>query len=494
MKDTEIRRRVHAAIGDSPYPAELTSRVTSRLAEPPRPHAGPRLLSLVAALLAFAIVATLVFIRFQSTPRILAPEGTPPTARPAATPHTPPAPAEIGMSQGDLDRTQLSTARNLVTPLNLSSTNNGRTVTLIGAYADSARTVLFFRSMPIAGYVSAMIYDDTGFLNAGSTAGRGSIGDFYYILDTGPHPDANGMAHLRVTADVGDKPPAKLTGAWTFTFEVRVGAFTRLNLQPVLTTVGTWRFTIEAMDLTSTLIHFQAVIDGAAVEDIQQNTISVTDVSGHRLEPVTEEAGTTVPKSQLGSTPPRSTRVNLDWNRPAAATTYTLSITGGGARYSGVFVVPALDGSNPKAGGPGPTIYPISAESLQIDGAFSNTISTGRPTACGSGSGGSGVVYEFALLFLIDQDYYWMNFQTDPSVREYTGPGTYTVEGQLFPDGASAIFQGPVQLTITSDKFPGPRTGSVHGTMHWTGQDSNAATINVSGNWQCTWSDQLGPG
>jgi hypothetical protein len=93
-----------------------------------------------------------------------------------------------------------------------------------------------------------------------------------------------------------------------------------------------------------------------------------------------------------------------------------------------------------------------------------------------------------------DQDWYWLSVNTDPAVRVYTGPGTYTVEGQIFPQGASAIFEGPVQLTVTSDKAPGPMTGSIRGSMSWTGDDSNAYTLNISGGWQCTWSDQLGPG
>ena len=498
MKETEIRSRIQAAMGNAPYPPELTPRVVSRLADPSRSPGAPRLVSLVAALLAVAIVATLVLIRFQSVPRTFVPEGAPPQASPAAAPSTPPAPAIIGVSQSDLDRTQLSAAGDLVTPLKLSSTNNRRTVTLVGAYADSARTVLFFRSMPLGFYPHVSIYDDTGFLNAGSTAGFGSIGDTFFVLDTGPRAGSDGIARLRVIVDSFESMPTNQTapGNWTFSFGLKVQGPQALTLAPPLAKVGSWKFTVEAMELTSTLIHFQAVIDGAAVEDIKQDTVTLTDSSGHVAEQVSSEAGTTVPKSQVTSTRPRSTRINMTWKRPPVATNYVLAIVGGGSHYSGALFVPqpASPTQVPKGVPLKPPDYPVAPESLKIDGAFSAAIATGHPSQCGSGSGPSGMVFAFATWFQIEQDWYLFSASTDPSVRVYTGPGTYAVEGEIFPLGASAIFEGPMKLTVTSDKRPGPQTGTVLGTMSWTGPDSEAYTIKVSGNWTCTWSDQLGPG
>src|SRR5690242_10674739 len=317
MKETEIREKVRAAMGDSTYPHELTHRVTSRLGESPRPHGAPRLVGVVAAFLAVAIVATLVYVRFQSSPRPVVPAATP-----QVSPYNQwrPAPAN-SLPQIDLDRAQLSSSGDLVTQLNLSSTSNGRTVTLIGAYADHARTVLFFRSMPVAGSPDVMVYDSTGFLNAASGMGEGSIGDTFFTLEAGPHVDSDGMAHLRVSVNgFMDMPAGQQThGSWTFSFPLTPIPTTGLTLTPPLTAVGSWKVTVEALEVTPSLIHFQAVIAGAAVEDITQTAVQLADSRGQQPQQLSMSAGTTVPKSQLGSTPPRSTRVNITWARPATS-------------------------------------------------------------------------------------------------------------------------------------------------------------------------------
>ncbi|HKV89160.1 MAG TPA: hypothetical protein VJT78_14290 [Candidatus Dormibacteraeota bacterium] len=54
------------------------------------------------------------------------------------------------------------------------------------------------------------------------------------------------------------------------------------------------------------------------------------------------------------------------------------------------------------------------------------------------------------------------------------------------------IFSGPVQLTVKADR--GPDTGSVHGTLTWTGVESKPYTVTVGGDWSCTPGPALGPG
>lgn len=494
MKETEIRDRIHSAFGESNYPPHLTSRIASHLGDPPRPQGHPALLGAVALLLAVAIIGTLVFVRLQtSSPPV--PAVTPP---PGPTPQTTPQAGLVHIPQADLDRAQLSSAGDQVTPLNLTSTSSGRTVTLIGAYADNARTVLFFRTMPAVGFPNVGVYDDSGFLNASSTGGRGSIGDTFYSLDTGPHPGSDGMAHLRVVISdfqSGSRGGPLEPGNWTFSFALKPAGSTEMTLTPPLTSVGTWKFTVEAMEVNATLIHFQAVIDGAAVEDIKHDTITLLDADGKAVPDVTYSAGTTVPKSQITSAPPRNTRVNVDWARPAAAAKYVLVISGGGAGYRGTLDVPAPNPVSGKKGVPfPPTGYPAATEAITFEGAFSSSISSANPSACGSGTGPSGTVFAFAMWFQVDQAWYLAAFTTDPAVRQYMGPGTYNIKASLYPQGGDAIFTGPVQLTVVSDRRPGPQTGSVRGTLSWTGSSAQPVTVNVSGNWNCTWSQQLGPG
>lgn len=501
MRETEIRDRIHDAFGDAGYPHDLTRRIASHLGDPP-PRQGPsQLLGLVAFIVALAIIGTLVLVRIQSSA----------TPLPAVTPPSHPSPqagpvAPSGhIPQADLDRAQLSTSGDMVTPLDLTSTNNGRTVSLIGAYADHARTVLFFRTMPDAGFPMVEIDDDTGFLNAGSSAGAGIVADSYFVLDTGPHAGTDGAAHLKVTVRGFNAPgngPQFEQGNWTFSFSIPLQSTVGLPLDPPLTTVGTWKVTIEAMEVTSTLIHFQAVFDGAAVEDITENTVTLADQSGSPLTPTSYEAGTTVPKSQIGSVPPRNTRINVTWARPSTAADLTLTITGGGAQYRGVLHVAAPPVPTPSKGGGSvflPTIYPSATEDLRLEGAFSAAIFNGNPNSCGAGSGPDRImIYSFGVWFQVDQLWYLMIFNTDKAVGPYKGPGTYPVKADIYPYVAATgigdpIFSGTVQLTVTDDRYPGPQKGTVSGTLTWTGAATHAYTTKVSGSWSCMFSQETGP-
>lgn len=489
MNESEIRERLNAAFGESSYPPNLTHLVATRL-EHSRPRgAQPAILGLVAALLALAIVLTLVLVRLQYGPTVGVPEATPRAI--ATTPSLPPGPH---IPQADLDRAQLDGANDLVSPFNLSATSSGRTITLIGAYADSARTVFFFRSLPAGAFAQVLVYDDNGFLNASGSGGRGSFGDVLYALDAGPHVGSDGLAHLKVTVDsFAATSPSGLQlvhGDWTFNISLKPQTSRGLTLSPALGSVGSWKFTIEALDVSATLVHFQAVIDGAAVADIQPSTITLLDSSGSTVPPVTYGAG---------STTSRSTRINVSWARPTNAGTYVLQVIGGGSQYRGTVNLPGSGIPTKKEAGaaPRPTDYPGSSEALRLDGPLSASITSGQPTECGSGTGPSGTIFAFATYFQVDGAWYLIVFSTVPSQRQYSGPGTYPVKATIYPYGpmgADAIFDGTAQLTVTSDKRPGPVSGSVQGTLAWTAPADQQYAVNVSGNWTCTWSQQLGPG
>jgi hypothetical protein len=205
----------------------------------------------------------------------------------------------------DLEGANLTgSAADLVMPLRVVSQSNGRTVTLIGAYADPARTVLVFRTMPPTEVAQVQVADQQGVLNASNSAGLGSIGDQYFALDAGPRVGSEGVAHLTVTIlDFRSAPPStqRTPGNWTFPLALKVQPGTPLYLSPALISVGSWNVNVEAAEVTPSVIHFQAVIDGASVSDIGQSTITLHDARGDAVSPVSYSASVTVPKQQTNS-------------------------------------------------------------------------------------------------------------------------------------------------------------------------------------------------
>lgn len=101
MNESSIRERLRKAVGETTYPPGLTSRVEARLMqsvrEPRRP--APRTMALLAALLALAIVATLVFTAraFHSSKPATLPAGprVVPTSQPATGYVTLPMPVKM---------------------------------------------------------------------------------------------------------------------------------------------------------------------------------------------------------------------------------------------------------------------------------------------------------------------------------------------------------------------------------------------------------------
>src|SRR2546423_8368607 len=83
----------------------------------------------------------------------------------------------------DLERAGLTPVADLVMPFQISSTDKGRSIMLIGAYADTARTVFVFRETPDMGLPNVRVSDEQGLVRAGGSAGPvhgpGFIGEYY---------------------------------------------------------------------------------------------------------------------------------------------------------------------------------------------------------------------------------------------------------------------------------------------------------------------------
>lgn len=248
----------------------------------------------------------------------------------------------------DLAAARLTDVAELVTPLELSSVDNGRTVTLIGAYADPARTVLIFRESPDMGLPSASVNDEVGQINASSSAGPvrspGIRGDYYFALDGGPHPGVDGLAHLAITISHLDRwTPAGgiVNGNWAFTAALRVQSGQALPA-PGQFRLGTWNVTVETLEVTPAVIHLQTVVNGASPEALvgpgKGAFVELVDGAGNPVRVLASGAGITVPKGQLNPINYQNSRTRDEWVRPAAGT-YKLRFQGGGGRYEITVVV-----------------------------------------------------------------------------------------------------------------------------------------------------------
>jgi hypothetical protein len=488
MNETQIRERLRDAIGEASYPPSLTHATQARLKQP-APERRPRALGFAAALIALAVLAALMGPRLVGwhAPAPAGPRAAPPLAERTASPDL-----LAVIPSGDIGSAGLSTATALITQFSLEAANGQGKLTLIGAYADPARTVLFFRTTldQRSGPMAIQVADDLGLINASSSAGGALPGWSYFSLDAGPRPGPGGLAHLTVTM------PGMTPG--TFSLSLKVQRSVAIPEVPRQLNVGSWKVTIEAAEITPSVIHIQALINGASVSDIGSSTLSLIDEYGP-ARPVAYGASVTVPKQQLTAETYKSTRINAQWRRADSAGKYQLSITGGGGTQTFNLQVDAPD---PKAMlpvkgkglGPKPTDFPEAKESLKVDGFLNTTITIGRPNKCGWGTGPSGSIYIFGLYFEMNGVWYSLSFGTDPSVKQYKGPGTYTARAQLL--GLSRqLYAGTAELTVTQDAYrQGPNTGSVRGTLDPVGTTADQPQVSVSGTWSCVPGPADGPG
>ena len=249
----------------------------------------------------------------------------------------------------DLEAASLTAVADLVTPLQLSSTDNGRTITLIGAYADVARTVLLFReSPPDLGLPSVIVSDDQGMINAGSSSGPvrspGVRSDYYVALDDGARPGADGLAHLSIA--IGHltrwtSTGGSVDGNWSFNVALTVQPGQALPA-PNQFHLGAWKVTIERLQLTPTVVYLQTLVNGASPVAISGpgNAVFVelVDAAGVPVKSLGGGASITVPKQEVNPVNYQNARTYNTWLRPAAGT-YRLRFQGSGARYEVIVVV-----------------------------------------------------------------------------------------------------------------------------------------------------------
>jgi hypothetical protein len=295
-------------------------------------------LALVAALVVFVVAVAVGMTSLRNAARVAYHGGVPASLPAATVVSTTPRPELTPRPQlpaADLVAARLTNIAYLVMPLDLQAVDAGRIISLVGAYADTARTVLIFRGDATKARTSTvMVYDDQGMLDGSSSGVAGNPPDNVYVLDTGPHPRTDGVAHLKIEVTSWQPAGNLPQGRWNFSVDVPVQPGKRL---PALAQfqLGRWKANIETLELTPTVVHLQAVINGASLLEIGLSTITLLDPAGQILGQGCG-ASITVPKTQISS--PNSplyhnARVYCEFDRPASGGAYQIRFQGGGGSY-----------------------------------------------------------------------------------------------------------------------------------------------------------------
>jgi hypothetical protein len=242
----------------------------------------------------------------------------------------------------DLEMAGLTRVADLVTPLQISSTDKGQSIMLLGAYADTARTVFVFRETPDMGLPNVRVSDEQGLVSAGGSAGPihapGFRGDYYVTLDQGVHPGPDGVAHLTLNiAQLEIWAPAGgiVEGNWAFAVAV--------NVQPGQTLaapnpfwLGRWKVTVETLEITPDVVRMEALVNGASPVALEGPGhgpfVELVDSAGNPVRVLEGGAGITVPKLQLNPVNYQNSRSRNQWLRPAAGT-YRLRFQGNGGSH-----------------------------------------------------------------------------------------------------------------------------------------------------------------
>jgi hypothetical protein len=242
----------------------------------------------------------------------------------------------------DLEMAGLTAVAELVTPFQISSTDKGRSIMLIGAYADTARTVFVFRETPDMGLPNVRVSDEQGLVSAGGSAGPvhapGFRGDYYVTLDQGVHPGPDGVAHL--TLDIAQLQiwtPAGgiVEGNWTFTVAVNVQPG-QILVAPKPFRLGAWKVTVETLEITPDVVYMEALVNGASPVELEGPGkgafVELVDAAGVPVRSLGGGAGITVPKQQVNPVNYQNARTRNTWLRPAAGA-YRLRFQGGGGQF-----------------------------------------------------------------------------------------------------------------------------------------------------------------
>ena len=232
----------------------------------------------------------------------------------------------------------------LLTRLDLKATEGGRTLTLVGAYADPARIVLIVSPWPGeegAPPVPTLTEDVEGWLNSGAGAYPvdphvpGS--DYILYFGSGFQAMAGRIAHIKATFRLGTQgPPGLVDPGVTIAFSLRVFTSTPLPASHSFQ-LGKWQVMFQALEATPAVIHVRALFVGAHLEDIPSGPppnepVTLLDEAGKSLREV----------SGTGSLESQGASLDMQWMRPLPAGTYHLNFQIPGALHTVTLNVPVM--------------------------------------------------------------------------------------------------------------------------------------------------------
>jgi hypothetical protein len=255
-----------------------------------------------------------------------------------ALPNTCSPTSSLALPAGDVDGLSLAEPC-LLTRFDLKATEGRYTITLLGAYADPARTLLLVHLSPDDHQLTPMANlteDGPDTMNGGGGGGpAGAPGDYISYTSTGLQAMAGRIANLKATFRLGTQgPPGVNDPGVTIAFKLRVFTSTPL-LAPHTFQLGTRQVMFRVLEATPAVIHVQVLFVGARLEDIPMgppDPISLLDEAGKSLRPVTGG----------GSLESGGAALDMQWMRPAAAGTYHLNFQLPGATHSVTVNVPAM--------------------------------------------------------------------------------------------------------------------------------------------------------
>lgn len=254
----------------------------------------------------------------------------------------------------DLQTAGVGNVADLVPEQDIKPATGGLGLIVIGAYADPARTVIIFRSTGKGGNVPNAaaavicpparpcpsyppmarlfsISDSVGPINGSvseaqvntGNLGDSNLGDYVVFVDQGPHPLADGVAELTVSAGFPSSDANTASRAWTFQVPVKVQSAQEIPL-PSPFVVGSWHVAMEKFEVTPTAVRVQALITGATPDDfLMKGRLNLLDPSGKLITGQFAQPLSSRADAPNGKQPPigaPSVRVNFEWLKPPAGT------------------------------------------------------------------------------------------------------------------------------------------------------------------------------
>lgn len=253
-----LEQRLHDLAVAAPDPARISARVLGTPASRRR-GALPRI---AASAVAVVVLAALVAYLAPVTTTVI---------------------ADVPFA-GDLLRDAgLIGAQNRITSVGSSATSSGYTITLVGAYADSTRTVLLVRSNPVSLPAGFNIRLTDQFLRSypyhgGSTDMRN--GNETMEFDPLGWPDAKTGAritlHLEQVTAVGPNytPGATVNGSWDLAATIGVYEAASLAI-PAPASLGKAHFRFTSVSYTPATIEVDMDVSGVSFEDLNRTVPDV---------------------------------------------------------------------------------------------------------------------------------------------------------------------------------------------------------------------------